>query len=179
MGASCDVAIVNVCRHLRRNRRFNCRIQAELSKAPAPWGGTGRKPQLLPVIPSAAERSRGISRLAITSGVVCLRTCPLSGSGVPVASAAAARAHSSRATPHLVSGSCSSPRVFGLDFLQTPPRDDALALLLPFGSFAFTWGGDSHPASRRSCPAHTSALTGRRESRVARLPAVRFRALFA
>ncbi len=29
MGASCDVAIVNVCRRLRRNRRFNCRIQVE------------------------------------------------------------------------------------------------------------------------------------------------------
>src|SRR5215475_9932611 len=24
--------------------------------------------------------------------------------------------------PHLVSGSCSSPRAFGLGFLQTPPR---------------------------------------------------------
>jgi len=33
---------------------------------------------------------------------------------------------------------CSSPRSFGLDFLQTPPRDDALALLLAFGS-AKTW----------------------------------------
>lgn len=28
--------------------------------------------------------------------------------------------------PHLVSGSCSSPRAFGLDFLRTPSRDDAL-----------------------------------------------------
>ena len=27
----------------------------------------------------------------------------------------------------------SSPHTFGLGFLQTPPRDDALALLLPFG----------------------------------------------
>jgi hypothetical protein len=36
--------------------------------------------------------------------------------------------------PHLISGSCSSPRAFGLDFLQTPPHDDALALLLAFGS---------------------------------------------
>ena len=30
--------------------------------------------------------------------------------------------------PHLVSGSCASPRAFGLGFLQTPPRGDALAL---------------------------------------------------
>ena len=34
----------------------------------------------------------------------------------------------------LRSGFCSSPRSFGLSFLQTPPRDDALALLLAFGS---------------------------------------------
>ena len=36
--------------------------------------------------------------------------------------------------PHLISDSCSSPRTFGLAFLQTPPRDDALGLLLTFGS---------------------------------------------
>jgi len=34
----------------------------------------------------------------------------------------------------LISGFCSSPRSFGLGFLQTPTRDDALALLLAFGS---------------------------------------------
>ena len=39
--------------------------------------------------------------------------------------------------PHLRSGSCTSPRAFGLSFLQTPPHDDALALLLVFG-FSFT-----------------------------------------
>jgi len=33
---------------------------------------------------------------------------------------------------------CSSPRSFGLGFLQTPPRDEALALLLALGS-AKTW----------------------------------------
>jgi len=38
----------------------------------------------------------------------------------------------------LISGFCSSPRSFGLGFLQTPPHDDALALLLAFGS-AKTW----------------------------------------
>ncbi len=36
--------------------------------------------------------------------------------------------------PRLISGFCSSPRSFGLGFLQTPPRSDALALLLAFGS---------------------------------------------
>src|SRR5687768_2085439 len=56
--------------------------------------------------------------------------------------------------PHLVSGSCSSPRSFGLGFLQTPPRDDALALLLAFGS-ANTWQEDFHLSSSVPCPAHT------------------------
>ncbi len=60
--------------------------------------------------------------------------------------------------PHLRSGSCTSPRAFGLGFLQTSPRDDALALLLAFGS-PYTWHGDFHPVSRRSCPAHTMPLS--------------------
>ena len=57
--------------------------------------------------------------------------------------------------PHLVSGSCSSPRAFGLGFLQTPPRDDALALLLAFGS-AYTWREDLHLDSSVPCLAHTT-----------------------
>jgi hypothetical protein len=56
--------------------------------------------------------------------------------------------------PHLVSGSCSSPRAFGLGFLQTPPRGDALALLLAFGS-AITWREDFHLARSVPCLAHT------------------------
>jgi len=59
--------------------------------------------------------------------------------------------------PHLVSGSCSSPRAFALDFLPTPPHGDAVALSLPFG-FSFTWRGDSHPTSYVPCPAHTLEL---------------------
>src|SRR5262245_59280801 len=62
--------------------------------------------------------------------------------------------------PHLVSGSCSSPHIFGLGFLQTPPRGDALALLLAFGC-ADTWHGDLHPASSAPCPAHTPDITRR------------------
>jgi hypothetical protein len=46
--------------------------------------------------------------------------------------------------PHLVSGSCPSPRTFVPRFLQTPPRGDALALPLSFGS-THTWTGDFHP----------------------------------
>jgi hypothetical protein len=57
--------------------------------------------------------------------------------------------------PHLVSGSCASPHIFGLGFLQTPPRGDALALLLAFGC-AYTWHGDLHPVSSVPCPAHTA-----------------------
>ncbi len=60
-------------------------------------------------------------------------------------------------TSHLISGSCSSPRNFGLDFLQTPPRDDALVLLLAFGS-AITWQEDFHLSSFVPCPAHTSTI---------------------
>ncbi|MCL5423194.1 MAG: hypothetical protein M1461_12085, partial [Nitrospirae bacterium] len=62
--------------------------------------------------------------------------------------------------PHLISGSCSSPRIFGLGFLQTLPHDNALALLLAFGS-ASTWHGDFHPVSSVPCPAHTTMLTCR------------------
>ena len=59
--------------------------------------------------------------------------------------------------PHLESGSCTSPRTFGLDFLQTPSHDDALALLLAFGS-AKTWLGNFHPDSPVPCPAHTGRM---------------------
>ena len=69
--------------------------------------------------------------------------------------------------PHLVSGSCSSPRVFGLGFLQTPPRGDALALLLAFGS-AKTWPGDFHPGSDMPCLAHT--VKDERPAKPVRLP---------
>ena len=61
--------------------------------------------------------------------------------------------------PHLLSGSCSSPHMFGLGFLQTPPRDEALALLLAFGS-ANTWREDFHLTSSVSCPAHTTEISG-------------------
>jgi len=66
--------------------------------------------------------------------------------------------------PPLVSGSCASPRAFGLGFLQTPPRGDALALLLAFGS-AITWREDSHLARSVPCLAHTFALSGARSAR--------------
>jgi len=46
-----------------------------------------------------------------------------------------------------------------LGFLQTPPRDDALALLLAFGS-AKTWQSDFHRLSNAPCPAHTFKVTG-------------------
>jgi len=62
--------------------------------------------------------------------------------------------------PHLVSGSCSSPRAFALGFLQTSPHNDALALSLPFG-FSFTWREDFHLASCVPCPAHTARITCR------------------
>ncbi len=67
--------------------------------------------------------------------------------------------------PHLLSGSCSSPRAFGLGFLQTPPHGDApdsrdlrLALFLAFGS-ANTWRKDLHLTSSVPCPAHTLEIS--------------------
>src|SRR2546430_15358117 len=60
--------------------------------------------------------------------------------------------------PPLLSSSCSSPRAFGLGFLQTPPRDDALALFLAFGS-ANTWRQDFHLTSSVPCPAHTPGMS--------------------
>jgi len=59
----------------------------------------------------------------------------------------------------LISGFCSSPRDFALSFLRTPPRDDALALWLTFGS-ADTWCQDFHPAGFVPCTAHTFDLSG-------------------
>ena len=47
----------------------------------------------------------------------------------------------------------------GMGFLQTTPLDDALALLLTFGS-TNTWYRDLHPVSYVPCPAHTFRITG-------------------
>jgi hypothetical protein len=46
--------------------------------------------------------------------------------------------------PHFISGSCPSPHTFAPRCLRTPPRGDALALPLSFGS-THTWTGDFHP----------------------------------
>ena len=61
--------------------------------------------------------------------------------------------------PHLVSGSRASPRAFGLGFLRIPPRGDALALLLAFGS-AITWREDFHLARSVPCLAPTFDMSG-------------------
>jgi hypothetical protein len=66
--------------------------------------------------------------------------------------------------PHLLSSSCSSRRAFGLGFLQTPPRGDALALCLAFGA-ANTWRKDLHLTSSVPCPAHTPALSAAAQPR--------------
>ncbi len=57
--------------------------------------------------------------------------------------------------------SCASPRAFGLGFLRTSPRGDALALLLAFGS-ARTWREDFHLARSVPCLAHTPRTDPRR-----------------
>jgi len=50
------------------------------------------------------------------------------------------------------------PACFALSFLPTPPRDDAVALWLTFGS-AYTWYWDFHPAGFVPCTAHTFELS--------------------
>jgi hypothetical protein len=69
--------------------------------------------------------------------------------------------------PRLLSGFCSSPRDFALDFLQTSPRGNALALWLTFGS-AYTWCRDLHPTRFVPCPAHTFSARSRFDPRVVR-----------
>ena len=63
--------------------------------------------------------------------------------------------------PRLISGFCSSPRSFGFGFLQTLSRDNALAVLLAFGS-AKTWPQDLHLSSYVPCTTHTFEFTGLR-----------------
>ena len=58
--------------------------------------------------------------------------------------------------PHFISGSCPLPRTFVPRVLQTPPREDALALPLSFGS-THTWTGDFHPRADRMHGTHASA----------------------
>jgi hypothetical protein len=63
----------------------------------------------------------------------------------------------------LLSGSCSSPRVFVPRFLQTSPRDDALALPFSFGLPCLERG--LAPPSTKTCPAHTLRFSGGAERR--------------
>ena len=59
---------------------------------------------------------------------------------------------SSSGTVCLRSGSCTSARTFAPRFLQTPPRDDALALRYDFTSIRLSKG--LSPSSCRTCSAH-------------------------
>ena len=60
-----------------------------------------------------------------------------------------------------------SPRSIALGFLQTPPRGDALALSLAFGSAA-TWQEDFHLPRFVPCPAHTLLVQRRAAQRTVR-----------
>ena len=68
----------------------------------------------------------------------CIKHAPLWMEGFAIACQLAP------SVPHLVSGSCPSPRTFVPRCLQTPPHGDVLALPLSFGS-TNTWTGDFHP----------------------------------
>ena len=58
-----------------------------------------------------------------------------------------------------LSSSCPSARTFAPRFLQTPPRDDALAL--PYPSPPPRWERDFRPPSQPACPAHVTAPPAR------------------
>jgi hypothetical protein len=81
------------------------------------------------------SRGKPSYRRCIDAG--CIQHSPLWMEGFAVACPLAPT------VPHLVSGSCPSPRTFVPRVLQTPPRGDALALPLSFGS-THTWTGDFH-----------------------------------
>jgi hypothetical protein len=57
----------------------------------------------------------------------------------------------------LLSGSCSSPRVFVPRVLQPSPRDDALALPFSFGLPCLERG--LAPPRTKTCPAHTPGMS--------------------
>jgi hypothetical protein len=97
----------------------------------------------------APGRSPGVRHVTVTA-----RTPDLQSASQPQMEDFAVTCPLVPDAPRLISGSCSSSRSFGFGFLQTPPRDDALAVSLAFGS-AKTWLPDFHRHSYVPCPAHT------------------------
>jgi hypothetical protein len=112
--------------------------------SPIPWHATSL---------GTGEASRGklSYRPCIDAG--CIKHAPLWMEGFAVACQLAP------SVPHLVSGACPSPRTFVPRFLQTLPRENALALPLSFGS-THTWTGGLSPPSMTACTAHTPKLSG-------------------
>jgi hypothetical protein len=144
---------------LHRSGLRPARVAAQPIRYPAfqPWGASlaSPAPGLLCPLLTSAERSGRIAPPSvlhedtpqISRGKLSYLPCigarfikhrPLWMEGFAVACQLAPT------VPHLVSGSCPSPRTFVPRFLQTPPRGDALALPLSFGS-THTWTGDFHP----------------------------------
>jgi hypothetical protein len=135
------------------------RVAAWPIRCPAfrPWGASLASPAaglLCPLLTSARwsggiappsvlhedtpQISRGKLSYLLCIGARFIKHSPLWMEGFAVACQLAPT------VPHLVSGSCPSPRTFVPRFLQTPPHGDALAFPLSFGS-TYTWTGDFHP----------------------------------
>jgi len=93
-----------------------------------PWHATSQ---------GAWEVSRGKRSYRPCIDAGCIKHSPLWMEGFAVACPLAPTG------PHLLAGSCSSPRTVVPRCLQTPPRGGALALPLSFGSTS-TWTGDFH-----------------------------------
>jgi hypothetical protein len=99
--------------------------------------------------PKAPQRSPGVRQVTVAARAPDLQSAPQ-----PQMEGFAVTCPLAPDAPRLLSGFCSPPRSFGFGFLQTPPRGDALAVSLAFGS-AKTWLSDSHRHSYVPCPAHT------------------------
>jgi hypothetical protein len=102
-------------------------------------------------VPKAPDRPPGVRHVTVAA-----RAPDLQNASQPQMEGFAVTCPLAPDASRLISGFCSSPRSFGFGFLQTPPRDDALAVSLAFGS-ANTWLPDFHRHSYVPCPAHTPA----------------------
>jgi hypothetical protein len=96
--------------------------------SPFPWHATSL---------GTEEASRGKLSYRRCIGAGCIQYTPLWMEDLVVACPLVP------SVPHLLSGSCPSPRIFVPRCLQTPPREDALALPLSCGS-THPWTGDLH-----------------------------------
>jgi hypothetical protein len=104
-------------------------------------------------VPKAPDRPPGVRHVTVAA-----RAPDLQNASQPQREGFAVTCPLAPDASRLLSDFCSSPRSFGFGHRKTPPRDDALAVSLAFGS-ANTWLPDFHRHRYVPCPAHTSAVS--------------------